>query len=46
MKLIEKNSKTEQSIELINTNFEGLTKRQKEVLELLKTEGKKSANRI
>lgn len=40
MKLIEKNSKTEQSIELINTNFEGLTKRQKEVLELLKTEGK------
>ncbi len=40
MKLIEKNSKTEQSVELINENFEGLTKRQKEVLECLKTEGK------
>lgn len=40
MKLIEKNSKTEQSVVLINDNFEGLTKRQKEVLELLKTEGK------
>lgn len=40
MKLIEKNSKTEQSVELINDNFEGLTKRQKEVLELLKLEGK------
>lgn len=40
MKLIEKNSKTEQSVELINDNFEGLTKRQKEVLELLKSEGK------
>ena len=40
MKLIEKNSKTEQSVELINDNFEGLTKRQKEILELLKTEGK------
>ena len=39
MKLIEKNSKTEQSVELINDNFEGLTKRQKEILELLK-EGK------
>ncbi len=40
MKLIEKNSKTEQSVELIKDDFEGLTKRQKEVLELLKTEGK------
>ena len=40
MKLIEKNSKTEQSVELINDNFDGLTKRQKEVLELLKAEGK------
>lgn len=42
MKLIEKNSKTEQSVELINDNFEGLTKRQKEILELLKLEGKQS----
>lgn len=40
MKLIEKNSKTEQSVELVNENFEGLTKRQKEVLECLKIEGK------
>ncbi len=40
MKLIEKNSKTEQSVELIKDDFEDLTKRQKEVLELLKTEGK------
>ncbi|MBE7703203.1 MAG: primosomal protein N' [Cyanobacteria bacterium SIG28] len=40
MKLIEKNAKTEQSIELINDNFEDLTKRQKEILELLKTNGK------
>lgn len=40
MKLIEKNSKTEQSVELIKDDFEGLTKRQKEVLELLKIEGK------
>ena len=39
MKLIEKNSKTEQSVELINNNFEGLTKRQKEILELLRLEG-------
>ena len=31
MKLIEKNSKTEQSVELISDNFEGLTKRQKEI---------------
>ena len=42
MKLIEKNSKTEQSVELINDNFEGLTKRQKEILELLKKEGKQA----
>ena len=34
MKLIEKNSKTEQSVELISENFEGLTKRQKEILEI------------
>ena len=40
MKLIEKNSKTEQSVELINENFEGLTKRQKEILEELKQRGK------
>jgi primosomal protein N' (replication factor Y) len=40
MKLIEKNAKTEQSIELIKSDFEGLTKRQKEVLECLKQEGK------
>ncbi len=40
MKLIEKNSKTEQSITLIKDDFTGLTKRQKEILELLKTEGK------
>ena len=42
MKLIEKNSKTEQSVELIKEDFEGLTKRQKEILELLKNEGKMS----
>lgn len=42
MKLIEKNSKTEQSVELIKTDFEGLTKRQKEILEILKLEGKQS----
>ncbi len=40
MKLIEKNSKTEQSVTLIKDDFTGLTKRQKEILELLKTEGK------
>ena len=42
MKLIEKNSKTEQSVELIKTDFEGLTKRQIEILNLLKSEGKSS----
>ena len=36
MKLIEKNSKTEQSVTLIKEDFTGLTKRQKEILELLK----------
>ena len=40
MKLIEKNSKTEQSVELINDDFQNLTKRQREILELLKTLGK------
>ncbi len=40
MKLIEKNSKTEQSVTLIKDDFTGLTKRQKEILELLKTESK------
>ena len=40
MKLIEKNAKTEQSVELIKEDFEELTKRQKEILELLKKEGK------
>ncbi len=40
MKLIEKNSKTEQSVELINEEFSSLTKRQREILELLKKSGK------
>lgn len=40
MKLIEKNSKTEQSVELINEDFSTLTKRQREILELLKESGK------
>ena len=40
MKLIEKNAKTEYSVDLIKEDFEGLTKRQKEILEVLKTEGK------
>ena len=40
MKLIEKNAKTEQSVELIRTDFESLTKRQKEILQILKEEGK------
>ena len=40
MKLIEKNSKTEQSVALIKEDFTGLTKRQKEILEHLKEEGK------
>ncbi len=40
MKLIEKNAKTEQSVELIKTDFENLTKRQKEILQILKEEGK------
>ena len=40
MKLIEKNSKTEQSVELIKDDFTELTKRQVEILDLLKKEGK------
>lgn len=40
MKLIEKNSKTEQSVELINKDFSTLTKRQREILELLEKNGK------
>lgn len=40
MKLIEKNAKTEQSVELVRTDFENLTKRQKEILQILKEEGK------
>ena len=40
MKLIEKNAKTEQSVELARTDFESLTKRQKEILQILKEEGK------
>lgn len=40
MKLIEKNAKTEQSVELVRTDFESLTKRQKEILQILKEEGK------
>lgn len=40
MKLIEKNSKTELSVKLIKEDFEGLTKRQKEILEHLKILGK------
>lgn len=40
MKLIEKNAKTEQSVELVRADFESLTKRQKEILQILKEEGK------
>ena len=40
MKLIEKNSKTEQSVELINDDFSTLTKRQREILKLLEESGK------
>ena len=42
MKLIEKNSKTEQSVELIKDDFSVLTKRQQEILKLLKERGKTS----
>ena len=42
MKLIEKNAKTEMSIELVKKDFSSLTKRQKEILELLEKEGKSS----
>jgi len=40
MRLIEKNSKTELSVELIGDDYAGLTKRQIEILEILKKEGK------
>ena len=40
MKLIEKNAKIELSVEFLNDNVEGLTKRQKEILSLLKERGK------
>ena len=40
MKLIEKNAKVELSVEFLNNNEEGLTKRQKEILSLLKERGK------
>lgn len=40
LKLIEKGSKVELCIELIDDNIEGVTKRQREILELLKSEGK------
>ena len=40
LKLIEKGSKVELCIELIDDNIEGVTKRQREILELLKREGK------
>ncbi len=40
LKLIEKGSKVEMCIELIDDNIEGVTKRQREILELLKSEGK------
>ncbi|MCQ2739344.1 MAG: primosomal protein N' [bacterium] len=40
MKLIEKNAKTEYSVELINNNYSGLTKRQCEIIEQLKSDGK------
>lgn len=40
MKLIEKNAKVELSVEFLNDNVEGLTKRQKEILSLLKERGK------
>ncbi|MBR6126508.1 primosomal protein N' [bacterium] len=40
MKLIDKNAKTELSIEWIKSDGEGLTKRQKEILALLKEKGK------
>lgn len=40
LKLIEKGSKVEMCIELIDDNIEGVTKRQREILESLKSEGK------
>ena len=42
MKLIEKNAKVEQSVSFINDENEKLTKRQKEILQLLKEKGKSS----
>ena len=42
MKLIEKNAKIELAVSLLNDDFSSLTKRQKEVLELLKQRGKSS----
>ena len=42
MKLIEKNAKVELAVSLLKDNWEGLTKRQKEILELLKQRGKSS----
>ena len=42
MKLIEKNAKTEQTVEFVTDEHEKLTKRQKEILALLKTLGKVS----
>ncbi|MBR1776864.1 hypothetical protein IJ750_07325, partial [bacterium] len=42
MKLIEKNAKVELAVSLIKDDGEGLTKRQKEILSLLKERGKSS----
>ena len=42
MKLIEKNAKVELAVSLIKEDGEGLTKRQKEILSLLKERGKSS----
>jgi len=40
MKLIEKNAKVELAVSFVNSDAEGLTKRHKEILELLKSRGK------
>lgn len=40
LKLTEQNSKLEKSVEITDKDFSDLTKRQKEILELLKTKGK------
>ena len=42
MRLIEKNAKVELAVSLIKENGDGLTKRQKEILNLLKEKGKSS----